>query len=114
MFRTKKSLGIAAAVLAVVVIGVGAGIAIVSGAGEDDNEPPITGLALERASAAALAHTGGGTVSETESGDEESMYEVEVTLDDGSQVDVQLDENFNVVGDEREADDEEDDGAGDD
>jgi hypothetical protein len=31
-------------------------------------------------------------------GDEESYYEVEVTRDDGSQVDVQLDENFAVVG----------------
>jgi hypothetical protein len=37
-------------------------------------------------------------VTETEVGDEESYYEVEVTLDDGSQVDVQLDENVNVVG----------------
>jgi hypothetical protein len=30
--------------------------------------------------------------------DEDSKYEVEVTLDDGSAVDVQLDENFAVVG----------------
>jgi hypothetical protein len=66
--------------------------------GGDDGEAPITGDALTKASAAALAHTGGGTVSETEVGDEDSMYEVEVTLDDGSQVDVQLDENFRVVG----------------
>ena len=34
----------------------------------------------------------------TESGDEESLYEVEVTRADGSQVDVQLDKAFNVVG----------------
>jgi len=54
--------------------------------------------ALEQASAAALAHTGGGRVTETEVGDEDSYYEVEVTLDDGSQVDVQLDESFHVVG----------------
>jgi uncharacterized membrane protein YkoI len=66
----------------------------------DDSEPAITGDALERASDAALAHTGGGRVTDTEVGDEESYYEVEVTLDDGSQVDVQLDENFTVVGDE--------------
>jgi uncharacterized membrane protein YkoI len=37
-------------------------------------------------------------VTETEVDDEESYYEVEVTLDDGSQVDVQLDRSFNVVG----------------
>ncbi len=60
----------------------------------------ITGDALEQAKAAALAHTGGGTVTDTEVGDEESYYEVEVSLDDGQQVDVQLDEQFNVVGDE--------------
>ena len=53
-----------------------------------------------QAEAAALAHTGGGAVTETEVGDEESRYEVEVTLDDGSQVDVQLDRGFNVVGSE--------------
>ena len=45
---------------------------------------------------------------ETETGDEESFYEIEVTRDDGSQVDVQLDRSFNVVGsaadDESEAD----------
>ena len=60
--------------------------------------------ALDKASAAALEHTGEGRVTETEVGDEESYYEVEVTLDDGSQVDVQLDEQFNVVGDEADDD----------
>ena len=38
-----------------------------------------------------VTHTGEGKVTETEVGDEESYYEVEITLDDGSQVDVQLD-----------------------
>jgi hypothetical protein len=66
----------------------------------DDNERPITGDELERASAAALAHTGGGHVSDTEVGDEDSWYEVEVTLPDGSQTDVQLDAEFNVVSSE--------------
>jgi hypothetical protein len=37
-------------------------------------------------------------VSETEVGEGESYYEVEVTRADGSQVEVHLDENFNVVG----------------
>ena len=62
-----------------------------------------------RRRAAALEHTGEGRVTETEVGDEESYYEVEVTLDDGSQVDVQLDEEFNVVGDEADDDGSEDD-----
>jgi len=90
----------------------GTGIAVAGSGGDDDGtEVSITGADLDKASAAALAHTGGGRVTETEVGDEESYYEVEVTLDDGTQVDVQLDENFNVVGSER---DKEDDGGQDD
>ena len=65
--------------LLVAVAAIAAGIAVGAGVG-DDSEPPITGPALERASDAALAHTGGGSVTETEVGDEESYYEVEVTL----------------------------------
>jgi hypothetical protein len=41
---------------------------------------------------------GGGQVTETEVGDEESYYQVEVTRADGSQVDVQLDRGLQVVG----------------
>lgn len=77
-------------------VAVGTGIAT---AQPDDGEgTPITGEALAAASQAALAFTGGGTVTGTEVGDEESLYEVEVTKADGSQVDVQLDQNFVVVG----------------
>jgi uncharacterized membrane protein YkoI len=77
------------------VVAAAAGVAAAQN--QPDSEAPITGTDLERASAAALEHTGGGRVTETEVGDEESYYEVEVTLDDGSQTDVQLDEQFNVV-----------------
>jgi uncharacterized membrane protein YkoI len=102
--RVVVASGIAAAALA------GAGIAVAGAtngfSGDDDgNEVPITGEALERASAVALAHTGEGRVTETEMNDEDSYYEVEVTLDDGSQVDVQLDAAFNVVGAEGDSDD---------
>jgi uncharacterized membrane protein YkoI len=93
--RTKIAIGMAAGV--VVVVAGGAGAAVAAGGG-DDGEEPITGDALDKASAAALEHTGGGRVTETEVGDEESLYEVEVTLDNGDQVDVQLDRSFNVVG----------------
>jgi uncharacterized membrane protein YkoI len=75
----------------------GAGVAAATGGG-DDSEKAITGSALDQASAAALEATGGGQVTDTEVGDEESYYEVEVTRDDGSQTDVQLDRQFNVVG----------------
>ena len=96
MKRTTKIIAGAAATFAV------AGSAGVAAAGtEDAAEGPdtaITGDALQRAEAAALAETGGGRVSATEVGDEESYYEVEVTLEGGGQVDVQLDESFAVVG----------------
>jgi uncharacterized membrane protein YkoI len=72
----------------------------------DDAEPPITGVALERASEAALELTGGGRVTETELGDEDSYYEVEVTLDDGRQVDVQLDREFAVVASSADVEDD--------
>ena len=65
---------------------------------------PITGDALDRASAAALEYTGGGRVTGTEVGDEEGYYEIEITLDNGRQVDVHLDENFNVLGQEADGD----------
>ena len=83
------------AVLALAVIGAGAGIAVATG-GDDDQ--PITGSALDKATAAALEHTGGGTVTETEAGDDGAAYGVEIRLDDGSQVEVNLDESFNVIG----------------
>ena len=66
------------------LLGVGGftGVALASGGGGDDSSP-ITGDALKRASAVALQEAGGGHVTETEQGDEESYYQVEVTLDDG-------------------------------
>jgi uncharacterized membrane protein YkoI len=91
---------IAGAAVAAAVAGT-AGVAAAAASDEDAVEgpdTPITGDALERAEVAALAETGGGRVTGTEVGDEESYYEVEVTLDDGRQVDVQLDESFAVVG----------------
>jgi hypothetical protein len=82
----------------------GAGVAVATGG--DDSEAPIRGTALDKASAAAIEHLGGGQVTETEVGDEESYYEVEVTRADGSQVDVQLDRGFRVVGGEADGENE--------
>jgi uncharacterized membrane protein YkoI len=104
----RRILLIAAGTAVVAAAAVGTGVAVASGG--DDNEAPITGTDLDRASAAALESTGGGRVTETEVGDEESYYEVEVTLDDGSQVDVQLDRGFNVVGDETDSGSEDESG----
>jgi len=92
--------------------GIAAGAAVAAGGGDDDaTETPISGAALEQAKAAALAQTGGGRVTGTEVGDEESYYEVEVTLANGDQVDVQLDENFDVVGSESDGPETGDEGA---
>lgn len=91
--QTKTRIAIAAA--AIVTIGGGAGIAAATSSGDSEN--PITGTELQQASQVALAHTGQGRVTGTEVGDEESYYQIEVTLDDGTQVDVQLDKAFHFV-----------------
>jgi hypothetical protein len=88
--------------LAVLLAVAGGGVAWATGAGDDDK--PLTGSAREKAVAAALAHTGGGTVTETERGDDGAAYGVEIRLDDGRQVEVVLDENFKVIGEERDDD----------
>ena len=97
----RKRIALIAASAVVVTAGtVGAAVAV---SGDDDaQERPIPASELEQAEQAALEETGGGTVTGTEVDDEESKYEVEVTLDNGSQVDVQLDESFQVVGTEDE------------
>ena len=110
----RRTRWIAGGAAAFAVVAGGAGVAAATGGDDDSDEgpdTPLTGEALDRASAAALEETGGGEVTETESGDEESAYEVEVTLDDGTQVDVQLDESFAVVS--SSADDEDGDEADD-
>ncbi len=101
---------IAAGVLALAVAGGGAAT-VASG----DDDAPITGSAHDRAVAAALEATGGGTVTETETGDDGAAYSVEVRLDDGSQVEVNLDTDFTVIGQSPDDDGPDDqDGTGDD
>lgn len=99
--KAKLAAGVAAA--AIVVVG---GAGVVRAATSDDM--PLEGNDYERATTSALRHVGGGTVVETEIGDDGSAYEVEVRLDDGSQVAVELDESFRVIGSDRD-----DDGAND-
>ena len=103
----KKTLLIVAALAALALGGAalaGATPSDVSGSDE------LTGSTLDRASQAALAETGGGTVTESERDAENgATYEVEVTKDDGSEVDVRLDENYEVVVAETDREDDEDD-----
>jgi hypothetical protein len=112
---------LAAAVAAALAAG---GVGIASAVGGGDSEEQVTGPDADRAKAAALDAVGGGTVSEIEFQEAGSsgFYEVEVTRDDGSQVEVHLDGQFQPVGtaaddDSGEAEDDdsgeaEDDGAG--
>ena len=104
---------IALAVVAAVVLALGSfGIAAATGAVGSDDQPgeasdsdtPLSGSDLDAAVAAALEHTGGGEVTETEVGDDGAAYGVEIRLEDGSQVEVNLDENFTVIGSEDDDD----------
>ena len=109
--------GLVAAAAVAVLAGGGAAIAGATGGGDNATVPatgsvndkaestgaddgpgqPITGSALDKAKAVALKQTGGGQVTATEIRDEEGYYEVEVTQSDGSQTDVHLDRNYNVL-----------------
>jgi hypothetical protein len=94
------------------LIGGGTAIAVATG-GDDDR--PLTGSDLERATTAALRHAGSGTVIETEVGDDGAAYGVEIRRDDGTVIEVNLDADFDVIG--SEADDDgpiDQDGSGDD
>ena len=98
----RKSKWIVGAAFAAIVIAAGSGIVVATGG--NDSDSPLTGTAVEKAAAAALAHTGGGTVVETEFGDDGAAYGVEVRLDDGRTVEVSLDEAFKVIGSEGDDD----------
>jgi len=94
-----------AVLVALVAIGAGAGIVIANGSDEEsDTEAPLVGTDLDRATEAALAHTGGGTVIESELGDDGAAYGIEIRLDDGSVVEVNLDSSFAVIGSEADED----------
>jgi len=103
---TNKKTAVIVGAAAALTLG-GAGTAIAAGDDDDAREKSISGTALYKAKDAALAETGGGKVTATEVDDEESKYEVEVT-ENGREVDVQLDENFKVVGTEGEGGAEDD------
>ena len=107
MTRRKTAIAAGGAVLALAAGGVGIAQAV---DGEDDSpDKPISGPALERAERAALDRVGGGKVTETETGDEEGYYEVEVTRPGGGQVDVHLNRDFKVTSTEEERDEGPDD-----
>jgi hypothetical protein len=91
----RRTRWIAGGIAALAVIGTGTGLGIAGSVGDADR--PLTDSTLDRAAKAALEHTGGGTVVETEVGEDGAAYGVEVRLPDGGQVEVTLDRNFNVI-----------------
>ena len=92
----RKTKVAAAGAIAAMAVAVGTGLALAGGG--TDADQPLAGSDLERATEAALAHSGGGTVVETEVGDDGAAYGVEIRLPDGSVVEVNLDERFDVIG----------------
>jgi uncharacterized membrane protein YkoI len=96
-----RTLVIAAAVATLLALG--GGIAYANGG---DSEEQVTGPDAEKAKSAAIAAVGGGTVTEVERDDGygTGVFEVEVKRDDGSQVEMHLDRDLNVVGQEADED----------
>jgi len=101
-----KTLVIAAAVAMLLALG-GAGIAY---ANATDSEEQLTGPDAQKAKSAAIDAVGDGTITEVErdDGDEgygtSGGYEVEVTREDGTQLEVHLDGDYDVVGQEADED----------
>jgi hypothetical protein len=93
----RRYLIVAGSALAIAAGGVGVAAATggIGGSGDDDS---VSGPAADRASAAALEITHGGTANSVERDTENgATWEVEVTKPDGSTVDVRLDENYGRV-----------------
>jgi uncharacterized membrane protein YkoI len=67
-------------------------------------DTPLSGYVSDRAVRAALAHTDGGQVTETEVGDDGAAYGVEIRKADGTHVEVELDAGFAVVDEELDED----------
>jgi uncharacterized membrane protein YkoI len=66
--------------------------------GDDSDGPALTDADRAMASSAALAKVGQGSVTEVERDDDSgAAYEVEVRLNDGSQVEVALGADFQVM-----------------
>jgi hypothetical protein len=94
----RKYLIIGGSVLAVAAGGTGAAFATGAVGGGDDGDSSLTGPVADKATAAALRITGGGTANAVERDSEDgATYEVEVTKPDGNTVDVRLDENYNLA-----------------
>lgn len=90
------------ALATVAVLGAG-GVAVAATAGGDD----LGGADRDRVGAAAVEFAGGGTVTDAETSDDRgTAYEVDVTREDGTEVEVHLDEDLQVVRSDEDRDDD--------
>ena len=88
-------------IAAVAVLGVGG--TVWTAAANDD----VQGGERDRVGAAAVEAAGGGTAVDVETSDDRGeAYEVEVRMDDGTEVDVTLDQDLNVVSQDAEGRDD--------
>jgi uncharacterized membrane protein YkoI len=94
ILTTKKTWLIAGGAGLVLVLG-GTGAAFAATSGDDDT---LTGTNLTKATDAALAAAGPGTVIDAETSDDaDHAYEVELRAEDGTETDVKLNADFGVV-----------------
>ena len=98
-----KAVAIGATVL--VLGGIGTSAVVATATGADLN--PVNDSVPAEAEQAALDEVGSGKVTGTETDDEEGKYEIEVTRDDGTQVDVHLDSDFAVLSTDEDGKDDE-------
>jgi uncharacterized membrane protein YkoI len=96
-------------IAAIAVLGVGG---TVWTATADDG---VRGNERDRVGSAAVEAAGGGTVVDVETSDDRGeAYEVEVRMDDGTEVDVTLDQDLNVLHQEADGRDDRDEAGADD
>lgn len=96
------------ALAVVAVLGAG-GVAVAATTGTIGSDD-LGGADRDRAGSVALEFAGGGTVTDAETSDDRgTAYEVDVTREDGTEVEVHLDDAYQVVRGEEDRDDDGDD-----
>jgi flagellar biosynthesis/type III secretory pathway M-ring protein FliF/YscJ len=88
----RRNLMIAGAIAAVVVV-----LLVVYLASRGGGEVPLTGEVRQKAIDAAVAEVGEGEITGAEEGNDGTAYEVEIIPPDGIELEVRIDEDFNVV-----------------
>ena len=99
--RRNQFIALGAAIAFIIAAAAGTSFAVAN----NSDDQPLTGDTYQQAVDAALAEYPGAEVTETEIGDGAAAYEVELSLADGSEVEVELDDSFQVIGSSPDDDD---------